>query len=154
MKRWSFLMLGIIWSAQSQAFMGNFMSDMNFLYLPSEFVVQRTDYCRIYFPDQSSIYQAAQKDWLAQNGKKESALQETLRNSDCKSGGCEGGAVSEAYRADILKKRALKSLKLDMLKLAKASEKEAAELCKETLELLGDTLNLAELTKVFRRDEK
>ena len=150
MKRWSFLMLSIIWSAPGQAFMGN----MDFLYLPREFVAQRTDYCRIYFPEQSSIYQAAQKEWLARNGKNESALQETLRNSDCKNGGCEGEAISEAYRADILKKRALKSLKADMLELAKASEKEAAALCKETLELLGDTLNLAELTKVFRRDEK
>ena len=150
MNRWSFLMLSIIWSAQSQAFMG----DMNFLYLPSEFVVQRMDYCRIYFPEQSSKYEAAKKDWLARNKKNESALQEALRNSGCKNGECTGEAKPEEYRADILTKRARESLKQDMLELAKANEEKANALCKEALELLGDTLNLAELIKMFRRVEK
>lgn len=154
MKRWGLFTLGAIWSAQSLAFLG----DMDFLYLPSEFVAQRTEYCRLYFPEQLARYDAGQKKWLDRNGKNENALQKTLRNYGCNTGKCkdaEGVATTEEQRTEILVKRARASLKKDMLNLAKADEKKAVELCKETLDIIeGDTLDLADLTEVFQKDRK
>lgn len=150
MNQWIYFLVGVFLSFPSHAFLG----DMNFLYLPSDFVSQRADYCRIYFPEQAPTYQTANNAWLMRNKANETTLQEVLRDSGCKGGDCAIDAASTEARADILKARAQKSLKQDMLLLAKADEKKAAALCKETLEIMeGDTLDLAGLAKTFQRKE-
>jgi|GEM_PF-4029204 len=154
MKYWIFFALNIALLIPGHAFSFS-MANMDFLYLPGEFVSQRTDFCRLYFPEQSSQYKAARLSWLAKNEKREGAFQKVLRDTGCDDGQCEGEAKSEKYRADMLKKRATGSLKRDMLELSKAGEEQATTLCKETLELLeSDTLNLDALASMFQRKEK
>ena len=135
------------------------MDDLDSLYLPSVFVKQRVDFCSLYFPEQLARYDAARKQWFALNSKNEPGFQKALRdlacehNPQCKD--AEGAVISEDKSKELLEMRAQKSLKKDMLSLAKADEKKAEDLCKETLELLeGDTLDLTELTAVFQKDRR